>query len=228
MTILWELQVFDSLPSTQDVIKERAFAGAAEGLVVQALAQSGGRGRHGRHWQMGDGNLALSFLLRPSCNVQDIGQISILVGVALAKVIGDRTILKWPNDVMIEGRKCAGILIESDLYGAGVNWLCVGVGVNTQSAPEMGAALYVPRDEFRDRFLSAVSDLYDEWQSNGFESIRRAWLARTYPKGAQLNIGAFEDLDEAGNLIVRDGQNTLQRYSSGDVYLKEDHYAAGD
>jgi BirA family biotin operon repressor/biotin-[acetyl-CoA-carboxylase] ligase len=228
MTVLWDIQVFDNIPSTQDTVKSRAADGAPEGAVVQALAQTSGRGRHGRVWEMGAGNLALSFLLRPECSAQEIGQISILIGVALAQSIGEQAVLKWPNDVMIAHKKCAGILIESDLNGADVNWLCVGVGVNTQSAPEMGAALNVPCDAFRDRFLAAVSDLYETWRHDGFESIRQAWLARTYPKGTPLNIGAFEDLDTAGNLIVRDGQNTLQRYSSGDVYLKEDHYAAGD
>jgi len=228
MGIDWDVQVFVQLSSTQDVIKERAADGAAQGLVVQALAQSDGRGRHGRVWEMAAGNLALSFLLRPAVQANVIGQISILVGVALAQEIGESAILKWPNDVLIDGRKCAGILIESDLSGADVNWLCVGVGVNTESAPDGAAVVDAPRDEFRDAFLARMAALYEDWQAHGFEDIRREWLARTFPKGTQMNIGAFEDLDAQGNLIVRDGQNALKRYSSGEVYLKEDHYAAGD
>ena len=67
--------------------------------------------------------------------------------------------------------------------------------------------------------MARVSALYDEWQSDGFAGIRQAWLSYAHPKGRTLNVGVFEDLDEAGNLVVRTPENTLQTYSSGDVYL---------
>ncbi len=221
MPLEFSIEVFESLPSTQDLARSRVEKGAAEGLVIQALEQSDGRGRQGRAWVSGQGNLTLSFILRPACSAQKIGQISLMIGVALARAIGETAVLKWPNDVMVGGKKCAGVLIESDLQGGDVNWLVVGVGVNTASAPEMGCAIDVDRDAFRDVFLNEVGALYAHWQEHGFEDIRRQWLARSHPKGAALNIGAFEDLDAEGNLVVRDAQNALQTYSSGDVYLAQ-------
>ncbi|MCB1720592.1 MAG: biotin--[acetyl-CoA-carboxylase] ligase [Rhodospirillales bacterium] len=224
----WDIQVFTKLDSTQDECKRLAVDGGPEGTVVQAIQQVSGRGRHGRMWLSEEGNLAMSFILRPRCEIVKVGQISVMVGVALAQAIGKKAQLKWPNDVLVDGRKCAGILIDSDLSGGALNWLVIGVGVNTHSAPEMGAALNVDCDEFRDAFLENISQFYAEFRRNGFVNIRDEWLERTYPKGAVLNVGTFEGLDEWGNLIVRGAQNQLQTISAGDVFLKDRNYAAGD
>jgi len=224
----WDIQVFTKLNSTQDECKRLAVDGVPEGAVVQAIQQVLGRGRHGRIWLSEEGNLAMSFILRPRCEIVKIGQISIMIGVALAQTIGKKAQLKWPNDVLVDGRKCAGILIDSDLSGGALNWLVIGIGVNVASAPEIGAVLNVDGDKFRDALLANIAQLYMRWQRDGFADIRLEWLARTYEKGMALNVGAFESLDELGNLIVRDRQNQLQTISAGDVFLKDRDYAAGD
>lgn len=228
MTLDWDIEVFEDIPSTQDICKTRAQEGGAEGFVAQALIQSAGKGRRQREWVSGEGNLTFSFILRPRCDLQSIGQISILIGVALAKTIGVDARLKWPNDVLLSDGKCAGILIESELDGEGVNWLVVGVGVNTANAPDIGAVLNVERDQFLQALLVNIASSYQRWQDEGFEGIREEWLAHTYEKGTQLNVGAFESLDDFGNLIVREPQNQLKTISAGDVYLKDLDYAAGD
>ena len=227
MSIQWDIEAFETLPSTQDVCKNRADDGAAEGLVINARSQSAGRGRHGRIWQHEAGNLAFSFILRPEADTHTIGHFSILVGVALAKTIGEGAVLKWPNDVLVDGKKCAGILIDSDLSGTNINWLVVGVGVNTAHAPDIGAALNMDADAFLAALLENIDALYASYKADGFELIRAEWLARTYPKGTALNVGVFEDLDVHGNLVVRDAQNTLKTISAGDVYLKDMNYASG-
>ena len=228
MPITWDIQTFDALPSTQDICKERAVDGACEGLVIQTLHQTAGRGRHGRKWVGSDENLAISFVLRPDCDVGLVGQLSILIGVAIAQTIGDRAHLKWPNDMLIDDQKCAGILIDSDLNGPQINWLVIGVGVNTAKAPDDGVALNVRREEFLPKLLENISRFYDEWQRDGFTHIRQKWLARSYDKGTALNVGMFEDLDAFGNLVVRDDTNALKTISAGDVFVKGKNYAAGD
>lgn len=225
MSLSWDIQTFDTLPSTQDLCKARAGEAAPEGLVIQAIAQSDGRGRHGRSWDAGEGNLTLSFILRPECEAQYVGQISILIGLSLAQAIEVFDLkdvqLKWPNDVLYKTKKCAGILIDSALKGQSIEWLVIGVGVNTQSSPEIGNALGLDRDEFRDVFLEQVALLYTQWQAEGFEHIRDQWLKKTFAKGTPLNVGVFEDLDEWGNLVVRNAQNTLKTISAGDVFIKD-------
>lgn len=228
MPIDWDIQTFDELPSTQDVCKARAFEGGDEGLLIQTLHQTQGRGRHGRSWAGSDQNLAVSFILKPECDVKCVGQISILIGVALAEAIGNDAQVKWPNDVLLDGQKCAGILIDSDLDGAQINWLVVGVGVNTAEAPGIGGALHTDRQAFLMMLLEKISALYTDWQARGFDDIRQKWLNCAYPKGTPLNVGIFEDLDEYGNLIVRDGTNALKTISAGDVFIKDQNYAAGD
>lgn len=228
MSIPWDIQVFPELGSTQEMCKELAARGAPEGHVVQALAQAAGKGRHGREWISAPGNLALSFILRPDCGIEKIGQISLLMGLAVARAAGDMARVKWPNDVLIDGRKCAGILMDSALDAGRLDWLVVGIGVNTASAPDMASALHVDRDAFRDEMLGQIAALYTHWRREGFEDMRQGWLERTYPKGTALNVGAFEGIDDLGNLIVRDTQNRLKTISAGDVFIKDRDYAAGD
>jgi len=225
----WDVQVFPELNSTQDLCKQIASDGKPEGFVIQALQQMCGLGRLGRTWIMQEGNLALSFILRPkSCHASQIGQISILIGVALAKAIGEKAVLKWPNDILVNNKKCAGVLIDSDLSAEMLNWLVVGIGVNTSQAPPIGSALNVDRDEFCGQMLTQIEALYELWQDEGFGDIRKQWLQRTFPKGSALNVGEFETIDDFGNLIVRDGQNQLKTISAGDVFLKDQNYVAGN
>ena len=228
MALNWDLEVFDELPSTQDVCKARAAEGVREGLVIQALEQSAGKGRYGREWIGGEGNLAVSLILQPDCAARMVGQLSILIGVALAQTIGVQAKLKWPNDVLIDDQKCAGILIDSDLDGEKLNWLVIGIGVNTSSAPKMGCSLNTDRDEFLQKLLSNIGALYEQWREEGFERIRQQWIEASYQPGTMLNVGVFEDLDGYGNLIVRDDQGQSRTISAGDVYLEDKNYAAGD
>lgn len=232
LSILWDIETHDELLCTQSFCLDYAAQGRAEGFVVRALSQTQGKGRHGKDWLFEKGNLAFSFILRPECEIAVIGQISILTGVALGQSVFQFSsapfCLKWPNDVLLDQKKCAGILINNELSGSDVASLVIGVGVNTFSAPDGFACVNVDADAFLYEFLMRFNHLYSHWKSQGFEDIRRFWLENTYEKGTGLNVGAFEDLDEFGNLIVRDAQNQLKVISAGDVYLSEDHYAAGN
>ncbi len=166
----WQIRTLSHVPSTQNSIRELAAEGAPEGTVVQALMQTSGRGRQGNQWISPMGNLYMSMLLRPGCTAMAAGQISFVAAVALSAAMDDvmapghAKTLKWPNDVLIDGKKCAGILLESDLDKDGnVNSLVLGMGVNIMAPPEDRIGLQqvgrgqVAIHPFRDLALSPSS-----------------------------------------------------------------------
>lgn len=242
MSLQWKLQTFDQVRSTQSLAKEAAAQGARAGLVIHAMAQDEGHGRHGRPWISERGNLYLSLVLRPECKATKLGQFSLLTGLAvfraIAQILGhsQELQLKWPNDVLLGEKKCAGLLLETELDQSGnVEWLVAGIGINILSAPEnIGAALQdytkspIELDVLRDSVLEQVSALYNQWKSEGFSAIKQGWLAAAHPKGAPLTVkigtqierGHFHALDESGNLILSLGENQLKTITAGEVYLE--------
>ncbi|GJL84870.1 MAG: hypothetical protein DHS20C02_06450 [Micavibrio sp.] len=236
MAINWRIEIFDTLESTQKFIKDRAASGEAEGLVVQAREQSGGKGRYGREWVSPKGNLYLSILLKPECAASEAAQFSFVaalaVSAAIDEYIKDRSLkfLKWPNDVFLDGKKCAGILLETELDKKGnVEWLVLGVGVNIVSAPDIGVAVQDYADKgidlegFRDNLLKQLSF----YKTKEFQEIRALWLERAHEPGTKLQIklgesveaGYFHDIDENGNLLLRIDGGDIQMITAGDVYV---------
>src|SRR5690606_32282573 len=140
----WIIEEHDVLGSTQDALKAVA-SERPEGFAVQARRQEGGKGRQGRQWISPEGNLYLSVLLKPAkVEAVHVGQLSFVAALAVAKTVAsylkDGLMLKWPNDVLLAGKKCAGILLETDVKDGKVRWVAVGIGVNIASAPEIGSA----------------------------------------------------------------------------------------
>lgn len=218
-----------------------ASIGQPEGMVVRADEQTGGHGRHGRKWISQKGNLFMSVLLRPSCNVQSIGMLSLLSGLAVAKTIQkhlkneDTLLLKWPNDILLDGKKCAGILLETSLSGnASVEWLALGIGVNIDNAPR-GEGVCLKQFSVKPpkpsalckEILGNLDRYYTLWSRDGGESIRKDWLALSHKKGAKLKIrigpqieqGHFYDVDEQGNLLLQDSELRLKKVTAGEVYI---------
>lgn len=231
MNIPWTVECLDKTDSTQAVLKRQAMNGAAEGVVVQAWEQEGGKGRHGRIWTSPPGNLYMSFLLRPQCNAAGIGQLSVLISVAAYDAVSafaDNLSLKWPNDLLIQNKKCAGILLETEIDEQNIAWLAVGIGVNVNSAPEDGVCVQGTEvDTLRDKILDSVSLHYDAWKEDKYKGIEQKWLDAAHPKdtkmeiklGKRLEQGYFHGLDENGNMLLRDDDNNLRTISAGDVYL---------
>ena len=238
--INWHIQTFASTDSTQNLLRNLLNEGAGEGVVIQALEQKQGRGRHGRDWVSPLGNLYMSFSLAPDCAADVAGQLSFVVAVALSRAVGrvqdgDHVrALKWPNDLLVNGKKLAGILLESDIKDGKVSYLIVGCGVNILSAPDGAIAIkdicgdkQVPIHPFRDMVLEEVNSVYRLWKEEGFERIREEWLAQAYGLNEQMSVtladkqvkGCFVDLDEKGQLLLRteDGQDIA--INSGDIYF---------
>lgn len=244
MSIQWKIETFAVLPSTQDEAKDRALEEAAdEGLVIQALTQSEGRGRQGNEWFSPMGNLHMSVLLRPLCTADLAGQISFVVALAVSAAMdefiveGHKKTLKWPNDILINGKKAAGILLETELSPKGlVGHLIIGVGVNVLSAPEDRISLKDVSGQnrlavhpFRDRVLHYLDVYYSAWKAEGFAPIRKAWLAQAHALGHKMTArlpnreekGIFRDIDEAGGLILEVSENKQIVIRAGEIYFDE-------
>ncbi len=237
--MLFDIHCLEETGSTNDDVKQAADKGAAEGTVVWALRQSAGRGRGGRRWQSPEGNLYFSILLRPEIPLKRRGLYSFVIALAVSDVLQDlvpeSTVeLKWPNDVLVNGKKIAGILLEG-----GEGWLVAGIGVNVMHHPDN--PLY-PVTSFAqekaaikdlrvvlDRVLEALGNWYERMNAEGFAPIREAWLSRArkgimkvrLPNGtedAEIQ-GRFADLDNEGNLCLILADGSLKTISTGDVFF---------
>ena len=234
----------DRVGSTNDEAAAMARDGAEDGTVVWARRQEGGRGRRGRVWQSPEGNLYFSAVMRPAAPPAQAAQLSMVAAVAIAESVAQylpeaaRVEQKWPNDVLIDGRKVAGILLESSGYAAQhVDWVVVGCGINVASAPE-GAQIPAtalglegaPERPLRDWLASILAALRlwrERWDTHGIAPIRTAWLARARGVGQDITVrlpgsemtGKFVDLDEAGALVLQLPDGSRREITAGDVFL---------
>jgi BirA family biotin operon repressor/biotin-[acetyl-CoA-carboxylase] ligase len=238
----WRLAIHDILPSTADLCRSRAEAGEPEGLAILARQQTAGRGTRGRVWAGAPGNLFLSALLRPGGPAREASQWSLLAGVALAEALAPHLpdeaalSLKWPNDVLLNGRKVAGILAESAADGqGGLTWLALGFGANLAVAPVVPdrataclaeVALPPSPDLVAWQVLAALTRWQEICAQAGFAPVRAAFLARAAAPGTQLTVrfggrmlgGIFAGLGEDGSLLLRaDGR--VQAFAAGEVTI---------
>jgi BirA family biotin operon repressor/biotin-[acetyl-CoA-carboxylase] ligase len=232
----------ETVGSTNDEAKALARNGAAPETVVWALQQTQGRGRRGRIWSSPPGNLYASFILRPACTPAQAAQLgfvaSLAIGDALAELAPAIGALacKWPNDVLLGGRKIAGILLESEFgQDERVAFVIVGLGVNLAAAPAdtefpatsiAGEGLSPPAPEAA---LGAVAKHFENWlrrwREKGFGPARDVWRSRAVTLGQQIRVrletailhGRFVDIDQHGALLLETG-GELRRIPAGDVF----------
>jgi BirA family biotin operon repressor/biotin-[acetyl-CoA-carboxylase] ligase len=238
----WRLEIHEALPSTAALCRARAAAGEPDGLAIMARAQTAGIGTRGRTWLGGAGNFFLSVLLRPGGAARDAGQWSLLAGVALAEALahvlpGDVVLrLKWPNDVLVEGAKVAGILAESAAGPAGeLAWLAVGFGVNLATAPDVPdravtcVARHTPPpapEAFAATLLAAIGRWREVAARDGFAPVRAAFLERAWTRGTPLVLhtgvrtvtGAFAGLADDGALLL-EADGRLRAFAAGEVTI---------
>lgn len=238
----------DSVDSTNAEAMRRALAGEPGPLWIVARRQTAGKGRSGRSWESQDGNLMASLLVGVSpAVVPRLYQASLVAGVAVARAIrasgglDDPSLLqlKWPNDLLIGGRKLGGILVEST-QGPGGARLIIGIGLNIEhhpSGPGMLATSLAMHgtppgsDKVLCRLANEVAAALGHWQEEGgFEAIRAAWLDFAGPLGSPCSVnagqqraeGRFAGLDEDGALLIVDSNGQRQRFTFGDVTLAPD------
>jgi BirA family biotin operon repressor/biotin-[acetyl-CoA-carboxylase] ligase len=230
----FDIRKIDTTPSTNDEAKQAAAQGAAEGLVIQALSQSAGRGRQGRQWQSPAGNLYCSVLLRPRTEQRHYGLCSFIAALAIRDAVHAflpkaAVELKWPNDVLVNGKKISGILLE-----AGDGWLVVGMGINVEHMP--GNPLYpvtslageqseASVDQILAKLLVALGFWYETLENQGFAPIRAAWLIHARKGAMRVRLpaeetsGEFVDLDDQGNLHLLLSNGTKRLFNTGDVFF---------
>jgi BirA family transcriptional regulator, biotin operon repressor / biotin---[acetyl-CoA-carboxylase] ligase len=215
----WTLVALHSVGSTNDEAARLADAGAPEGTVVWSREQSGGRGRRGRVWASPVGNLYTSTILRPDCAAPRAAELGFAAALAVADIVpADRAVrVKWPNDVLVDGGKIAGILLESAIGQTGqVQHVVAGIGVNVGFAPELpemryrGSALGGSVETALEKLTAALAARLAEWRREGFATVRAAWLAKAGPLGAEVDVklgdglvrGRFAGLDREGALLL--------------------------
>ena len=237
----YALIALDEAGSTNDEARERAARGAPEGTVVWARVQRAGRGRRGRSWVSPPGNLYFSVIIRPACEARSVAQLSFVAALAVLDLVDGslpgRARCKWPNDVLVDGGKVAGILLESALGPGGrVDWVVLGIGVNLACHPSIegpipstsladaGAVTLAP-EEALFSVLAALARRRREWETQGFAAVRSAWLARAHRLGGPVRVanggrrlsGIFEGLDEGGALVLAQPGGERLSIAAGDV-----------
>ena len=230
--------------STMDVARQEAERGAPEGLLVLAEEQTAGRGRFGRRWTSPPGvNLYISLLLRPSLAV--LPGLGMAAGLAVARALRRTTpcspLLKWPNDVLLNREKVAGLLIESQVEGERVRYAVLGVGINVNwdptAEPEVaGLATSLSREVGRTisrlavlrAFLEEMDALYTHLREGG--SVWEEWRGLLVTLGQRVRVawgeqvveGVAVDVDRSGSLVLQRPDGSTVHVSAGDVtILKE-------
>ncbi len=232
--------------STNTRAKELAAEGAPEGTLVIAEKQTKGRGRRGRNWfsPPGDG-IYISLILRPAISPGETPRITLMTAVVLAEALISlmklKLSIKWPNDILVNGKKLAGILTEISTEMDAVNYIVVGLGLNVntrfenfpQEIKKSATSILIetgnraPRIKLIQKCLKLYEQYYDMFKKNNFEPIMNRWRELADIIGKQIkvdvigktHIGEVVDVDNDGVLILKDDQGMLQRIFSGDVTL---------
>jgi BirA family transcriptional regulator, biotin operon repressor / biotin---[acetyl-CoA-carboxylase] ligase len=237
----WRFVRFGAIDSTNEEARRRALAGDAGRLWLVADEQTAGRGRRGRAWISPKGNLHASALVIDPCPPAMAAQLGFVAGVALARAARDLGAtdvgLKWPNDLVLGGAKCAGVLVEGVSLGGGRAAYAVGVGVNCAHAPEgLGYATScltqaggqaVDRGELFECLAERFDEALDAWcAGRAFDRIRAAWLDCALGLGERITVengaggreGVFEGIDAAGRLLMRSPRG-LECIEAADLWL---------
>jgi len=235
-----DIRRFEKLDSTNEEASRLAAKGECGPLWIVVQSQSAGRGRRGRDWISHPGNLFASHLIEIDVPPENCGQLSFVAALALGDLVagyalGAKITLKWPNDILLNGRKVAGILLEVAPAGTGSR-VIVGCGVNLAHFPDGTEYPATSIAEFAEKTpnpedalprLVACWDAWDEiWRRRGFEAIRSAWLTRAEGLGKNITVrlgeseveGVFENLTDDGTLLLRIKTGGLERVAAGDVF----------
>lgn len=243
-----DIQVFQETSSTNDVVERLAHDGVSEGVAVFAESQTKGRGRLGRNWLSPvRKGLWFSVLLRPDLRPQAATQLMVAASASLARAIhqqtGLATEIKWPNDILIRGKKVAGILTELNAELDHIKYVILGIGVdvnlNLSDFPaelrKLATSLKIetgrnlPRAELAAAILRALDADYARIGRCQFSSIREEWQQLCSTLGRHVSIrvgerlirGQAESLDEDGALLLRTEHGHLERVMGGDVTLEK-------
>lgn len=242
------IEYYEALPSTNSEAKNLAREGCAEGTVVVAECQNGGRGRMGRGWfSPGNKGLWFSVVLRPPVNPVETPQVTMVAAVAVAAALrehaGVPAGIKWPNDILLDGQKVCGILVELNAEADRVNFMVAGVGLNVNIAREefppeireiatslqIAAGRPVPRVPLLRALLESFDGWYRCWLEQGFVPVLEKWREMCVTLNCPVTVHTMKesfsgyalDVDDTGALLVRAEDGTIQRLIAGEVSLRK-------
>jgi BirA family biotin operon repressor/biotin-[acetyl-CoA-carboxylase] ligase len=230
--------------STSDWAKKVVKMGAEEGTVTAAEIQTAGRGRLGREWISPRGGLWFSIILRPDQKAREAAKLVFVASLAVAEVLkekyGLRTETKWPNDVLVSGKKICGILAEMSTKDEKVDYVILGVGVNANFSPddvfpkslrikatsienELGKKIRL--ESFLKALLEKMEMLYDQYLEAGFSNLLEEWKKYAEFLGHRVVVrdrkerlnGLALDVDMDGTLVLKLQQGTIKRIHVGDI-----------
>jgi BirA family transcriptional regulator, biotin operon repressor / biotin---[acetyl-CoA-carboxylase] ligase len=240
---------FAEIDSTNVYARRLAEQGANEGEVIIAESQTRGRGRLGRNWVSPPFvNLYVSVILRPQLAPVHAPQLTLMAAVALADTIasfiGTPPTIKWPNDILVGGKKLAGILTESSCDSERIEFVILGIGVNLNYPLAMMPEVIreratsilaltknnIEREAFLERLIQDLDRCYGELEERGFDSLALRWEAFFGLRGKgvrvetidRIIIGTAKGIDRDGALVVEDDRGERQRIVAGDVFPLED------
>jgi BirA family transcriptional regulator, biotin operon repressor / biotin---[acetyl-CoA-carboxylase] ligase len=217
--------------STNDDLATLALEGAAEGTWLRADRQTGGKGRQGRAWRSPPGNLYASTLVRLQPGDPPAPTLALVSAVALHEVVAahaPQVRIKWPNDLLADGAKLSGILLERQgdavIAGFGVNLAHHPEDIDRPATSLAALAGLAPEPAaFLEMLAEAFARWLVRWRADGVHAVRRQWLVAAHPAGAPLATsegeGLFEGLTEEGALQLRVADGTLRVIHAGDVFL---------
>ena len=239
----YHLIELDNIDSTNSEAKRIAASGTAEASVIWAHKQTAGRGRYGRVWESGSGNLYMSILIPLACPLAQAAELSFITGLATYEVVNslvkgnDTQIpisLKWPNDIFIGDNKIGGILLESITH-ENQTWIIIGLGLNLEHSPEgIGNAsslidhgMNLSSQNALDLIMESFERYHNMWKIYGFSNIRKLWLEKAYRIGQKVTVGdinnqvtgIFESLDEYGAIQLKLESRKIYTLSTGEMFF---------
>jgi BirA family biotin operon repressor/biotin-[acetyl-CoA-carboxylase] ligase len=241
------IRYFDEIDSTQTAIQQLAEQGAEEGTLVIAERQTAGRGRMGRKWHSPKGKgIWMSLLLRPRVSLQFTPQLTLLCAVALCRAIRQTTNvnagIKWPNDLLINGKKISGILLESNAEDERLRYVAAGIGISANLEADdypdelrgIATSLLIESGKMTDRvhliavFLQQFEELYELYHEQGFSPIRLLWESLAVSLNRTVRVqtgngwveGVAESLDDFGALTLLLPTGERKKVFSGDIVLR--------
>jgi BirA family biotin operon repressor/biotin-[acetyl-CoA-carboxylase] ligase len=241
----YRIRRLDDTVSTNADALEAARAGEASGLWIIARRQTGGRGSRGRSWVSQEGNLFASLMLRDPAPSSVTAELTFVASLAVREALAalaqkqglHRTIaLKWPNDVLVSGRKISGILLESHEVD-GERVVIIGIGVNCNSHPDetlhratdlAAEGVEASAEQVLVEISASLSNYLATWDRGaGFEAIRQAWMNEATGIGQRIYVkmpgreltGTFEDLAADGNLVLTLDDGSAVRLSAADIFF---------
>ncbi len=243
-TIGRTVYAYETVVSTQILAHEAASKGAPEGTLVIAEQQTGGKGRLGRSWHSPKGTgIWMSLILRPAIPLAKAAQMTLLTAVAMARTMqeeaGVTVQIKWPNDILIGGKKACGILTELNAESDRVNYLVIGMGINANMLPSdfpaeladiatslrIASGQAIKRARFIQAFCRRFEHVYRQYLADGFDPIKREWEAMSMSLGRNVTVrtlhatleGRALGLDSEGVLIVEDAAGQRHKVYSADI-----------